>query len=289
MFRPRRRTTVFAVLFAIGFGLVASSAIAGEHLRSQVHTALWYYWPQRWVDYYIQDTRGQPLNVGPGAPLTSDDIREAAALGFSAWSAQTCTDIQFYYRGNVATRESNMTENEVNHYNTIIFRYDDWDGLECTEAIACTTVVTKRAAGEIIDADIDLNLHDYQFVLDPLEGSSAFDLQSVLTHEIGHMVGLDHTQQEHADAVMWPYADWGEEGTRRMLTQDDVDTLCETYPAGGCPVINDMRQSYCGPTDLGGCGGCSTESDGAEGWAAALGGLGVLGLITLIGRRRSRT
>jgi len=288
MLRARWRKAISVVLVAIGVVSMASTAIAGEHLRSQVHPALWYYWPQRWVEYYVQDTRGQPLHVGPGAGLSSDDIRDAAANGFAAWSSQTCTDIQFYYKGIVATRESNMTSETVNNYNTIIFRYQDWQDTDCLDAIACTTVVTRRAAGEIIDADIDLNLADYEFVLNPLPGSTAFDLQSVLTHEIGHMIGFDHTQDTHPEAVMWPYASWGDEATRRSLAQDDVDTLCETYPAGACPVINDYRQSQCPDAET--AAGCSTAGPPPrdDGWRFALSGIGVIAVVTLVGRRRSR-
>ena len=286
MLRARWRKVISVVLVAIGLSLMASTAIAGEHLRSQVHTALWYYWPQRWVEYVVQDTRGQPLNVGPGAGLTSDDIRDAAANGFAAWSSQNCTDIQFYYKGIVATRESNMTSDTVNDYNSIIFRYQDWQDFDCLDAIACTTVVTRRAAGEIIDADIDLNLDEYQFVLDPLQGSTAFDLQSVLTHEIGHMIGFDHTQPSHPEAVMWPYASWGDEATRRVLEQDDIDTLCETYPAGACPVINDYRQSQCPEVETAAGCACVAAPAHDRGWQFALSGIGVIALVTLVGRRR---
>jgi hypothetical protein len=233
--------------------------------------------------------RGAPLIVGPGAGLTSQDLEEAAGRSFAAWQGEPCTDMQFYYEGITADRSSNMTSDTVNNRNTIIFRYDDWDGTECQEAIACTTVVTRRAAGEIIDADIDLNLQEHRFVLEPIPESTAFDLQSVLTHEIGHMLGFDHTQPAHPEAVMWPYASWGEEATRRELAIDDVNTLCETYPIGECPVVNDYGQQACPEVELAGACACATtprESDDA--WQVALAGLGLMGLVFFAVRRRGR-
>lgn len=276
-----------SVLLGLGLVLLAPRLLAGEHLRSQVHPALWYYWPQRWVEFYVQDTRGQPLNVGPGAGLTSDDIEEASARAFSAWSMQPCTDMLFYYQGIVATRDSNMTTDTVNHMNTIMFRYDDWDDTECLDAIACTTVVTRRAAGEILDADIDLNLAEHEFVLEPIGGSQAFDLQSVLTHEIGHLLGFNHTQPDHPEAVMWPYASWGDEATRRELAEDDINTLCETYPIGECPVVNDYHQSACPAVELAGGCSCAAAPVDDPGWLVALSGLGGLVLVALLGRRRA--
>ncbi len=267
--------------------MMAPRVRAGEHLRSQVHDRLWYYWPQRWVSFYIQDMRGQALFVGPGAALTTQDLEEASARSFMAWQNQPCTDMLFYYEGTTADRSSNMTSDTINNRNTIIFRYDDWDGTECQDAIACTTVVTRRAAGEIIDADIDLNLAEHQFVLEPLEGSPAFDLQSVLTHEIGHMLGFDHTQPEHPEAVMWPYASWGEEATRRELAVDDVNTLCETYPIGECPVVNDWGQQVCPQAETVGACACATApTEHDDAWQVALLGLGLLGLAFFASRQR---
>lgn len=279
---------VSAVLLGLAVLLVAPRLIAGEHLRSQVHPALWYYWPQRWVEFYVQDTRGAPLNVGPGGPITSDDMVEASSRAFAAWSSNTCTDMQFYYQGIVASRDSNMVSDSVNHMNTIIFRYDDWDQTECQDAIACTTVVTRRAAGEIIDADIDLNLQEHEFVLQPIEGSTAFDLQSVLTHEVGHMLGFDHTQPSHPEAVMWPYASWGDEATRRELAADDVNTLCDTYPVGACPVVNDYGQSACPQSEL--AGGCACASAGEpnppqQPWQGGFAGVVGLAVAILVGRK----
>jgi hypothetical protein len=54
----------------------------------------------------------------------------------------------------------------------------------------------------------------------------AFDLQAVLTHELGHALGLDHSSIPAA--TMWPYGDQGE--TRdRTPDADDVAAVQATY------------------------------------------------------------
>lgn len=52
-----------------------------------------------------------------------------------------------------------------------------------------------------------------------------FDTETVALHEIGHLLGLDHSTV--AGAVM--FASYG--GERRQLTQDDIDGIRRLYPA----------------------------------------------------------
>ncbi|KAF0928702.1 hypothetical protein E2562_006125 [Oryza meyeriana var. granulata] len=53
----------------------------------------------------------------------------------------------------------------------------------------------------------------------------AFDLESVATHEIGHVLGLDHSSS--LSSVMYPYIDKRERKVR--LSGDDVEGIQELY------------------------------------------------------------
>ncbi|KAL4633763.1 hypothetical protein ACB092_04G145600, partial [Castanea dentata] len=51
------------------------------------------------------------------------------------------------------------------------------------------------------------------------------DLVSVLTHEIGHILGLQHST--NVDAIMYPFMNRGM--TKRELTDDDIDGIAALY------------------------------------------------------------
>ncbi|MGX8903867.1 matrixin family metalloprotease [Streptomyces netropsis] len=56
-------------------------------------------------------------------------------------------------------------------------------------------------------------------------GGMTFDTETVALHEIGHLLGLDHSQV--ATAVMAPTYS----GVHRTLSQDDIDGIRTLYPA----------------------------------------------------------
>ena len=73
----------------------------------------------------------------------------------------------------------------------------------------------------ISDADIEFNT-SYNFYTPSYSSppSNYFDLQTVATHEIGHLIGLDHSGL--ANAVMYPYGDSGTGGIKYSLAIDDM-------------------------------------------------------------------
>jgi len=82
----------------------------------------------------------------------------------------------------------------------------------------------------ISDADIEFNTR-YDFYTPSYANppGSLFDLQTVATHEIGHLLGLDHSGL--ANAVMYPYGDRGTGGVKYTLALDDVIGSAALYPS----------------------------------------------------------
>jgi hypothetical protein len=91
------------------------------------------------------------------------------------------------------------------------------------DAISFTNVTTSQ--GQIVEADIMFN-PSAGFNTDALTPQGFSDLQAVATHEIGHLLGLDHTPLP--SAIMFPL----ETGRSfsRTLTSDDTIGVSTLYP-----------------------------------------------------------
>jgi hypothetical protein len=101
------------------------------------------------------------------------------------------------------------------------------------------------------------NSSGFRFSTTRLPGDDSVDLQTILTHELGHFQGLAHSSNDRA--VMWPEAGRGE--ARRDLTFDDTAGLCAVYPPALAPA--GVR---CNPVPY---GGLATLPGGAKVTAGA--------------------
>ncbi|HEX8818528.1 MAG TPA: myxosortase-dependent metalloprotease, MXAN_2677/MXAN_2678 family [Archangium sp.] len=159
--------------------------------------------------------------------------------------------------------------------------YDCWDGDDRTIALTLTTYDEK--SGIIYDSDIQLNSAGFAFTTvdkpactQPITINTntcvATDVQNTMTHEIGHLIGLDHTLA--AGSTMYPRAPPGEI-SKRTVDDGSRNFVCMTYPRGqpsqSCvtPSVVSTRGS---PAALGPLAtGCSSADTGG-GWPALLGG-----------------
>ncbi|MFT6713041.1 MAG: hypothetical protein ACJAVJ_000314, partial [Planctomycetota bacterium] len=82
-------------------------------------------------------------------------------------------------------------------------------------------------SGAISDADVLFNGSSFQFTTAGVPGQ--FDVQDVATHELGHLLGLDHSGA--AGATMFPYVDTTVI-LHRSLSQDDAQGMRDAYPSG---------------------------------------------------------
>jgi hypothetical protein len=162
-------------------------------------------------------------------PRSRDIGAEAAAeleVALRTWPRASCTSWRARLDGE---RAAVATDDGVN---VVLFHDDAWPPELIPGAVA-QTVIHTDAGGRYRDADIHLNGKDFRFSLDGRAGT--LDLRSILVHEIGHALGLGHS--DNPRATMFATGS----GLRwRSLEKDDVDGVCALYPgtgAAGCEAV----------------------------------------------------
>ena len=110
--------------------------------------------------------------------------------------------------------------------NVIMFHDVGWS--EGASRIGVTTPTGGVESGLVVDADVEINSQDFSFKSDP-SGMMSTSLLYVLTHELGHFLGLAHSSV--SGAVMstgyqsLPYSP-------NLISADDAAAICAAYPPG---------------------------------------------------------
>jgi hypothetical protein len=178
----------------------------------------------RWtrpVEFVVDSQLNQIL----GEPQAIAAVRSA----LSSWSVAAPTLPMSLTAGQVeemAYDQSNEARNRNEIYGLPQWVFDD-------NAIAVTLVTTDTVSHEILDADIAMNIQSHIFRVLPVpHTNNRFDdIQSVLTHELGHAFGLAHNPND-SSVVMYPSARLGEI-SKRLLSLDDEEGIAALYPPGG--------------------------------------------------------
>jgi hypothetical protein len=100
---------------------------------------------------------------------------------------------------------------------TVTWVNEGWDDDYDPNALAITITTYDTTSGSIQDADIVVNARFPWTAVDDCD--TAYDLQSVLTHEVGHLFGLGH-DAEDPDATMYPSAGVCETKKRDLAASD---------------------------------------------------------------------
>jgi|GEM_PF-2838940 len=172
---------------------------------------------------------GWHLNADGAPGLSFQSVQQTLAASFATWQNVECSYLTFNYQGQTNVTAAQVGVDTPDYKNVMIWlSEDDWDG-SWVDAYAVTVPLFYQQSGEIIDADI-LFSTTFDWSTDVNGEAGKADLQSIATHEMGHLLGLDHPGV--ADATMYWSAVEGEIH-KRTLAADDIQGICYLYPVSG--------------------------------------------------------
>jgi MYXO-CTERM domain-containing protein len=312
----RGRIAIALVLGTLVFAAPPAARTAHAYVRAINDYGAAFYWPTSCATVTIY--------LNGFTMMTADEVAKSIAAAAHAWSPSevTCpgpdgdagsTHPYFEIIPSLSTGGP-APGVAYDNKNSIMFETTDWPYPGA--AIALTSHFSTPD-GAIVDTDMEINatLGTVWANLDPgaLDAGAAgghhldegpIDLQTALTHEFGHFLGLAHTCVNLGDApaqttddqgaavpacpsppstpgdvpqaqsVMWFLVD-GASTTKRVLSPDDVRAVCDLYPSAQDPHTCAANL----PDD--GCG-CQTGGGTSAGGAALL----ALAVAAALARRR---
>jgi len=279
-----------ARFLVLAFGLVfLTQSPARAYVREVTDSGIPVFWRNPCITMHFYLGAPPPL-------LTADQYLAAATQAAALWSYPSleCTDIRL----SIVAQAEAAADIGYDRKNVLVFRQDTWcrhppppqdaasPEAPCysRSALAVTTIFRNGKTGELLDTDIEFNAVYYSWidlVAHPeIANSMTADFQYALTHELGHVIGLDHTcylaghsairlkddtgaleedcksptlSSAAADSIMFPTVsqlDVTGVERKRVLTPDDARGACGIHP-----YVHDTCPS---PED----GGCSLGAQG---------------------------
>jgi hypothetical protein len=258
------------------------------------------YWSSKCVGFSLQQDASVQVDLATA--------RAIAKKGFDEWTNVDCPldprtckggggghpTISGRDLGPVACDKVEYNQH-LGNANVIMFRDTSWPHDQPDVTLALTTVTFSVDSGEIYDADMEVNSNP---TLNPITtgdptGRVVYDFYSIMTHELGHFVGLAHTQKTNDAATMYPEY---KRGTTFMRdpSLDDICAICTAYPPNRATVCSDAPRNglalQCGGEDLAqNSKGCHCAIAGGRSGLDVAAGSGVVALgLGLLARRRRR-
>jgi len=227
------------------------------------------FWPGECAWFGVQK------DGSPKRHITYETLHSAVTNAFGKWSKANCnpgnpsfsmTDTDLLYGPVECTNHEFHTD--ACNASAWMFRDTDWPYVGSTTTIALTTLSVEISSGRIFDADVEINSWGTNITTSDVNVGA--DLESVVTHEAGHFLGLAHS----AVTTATMYFTYNPSSIAiRTLSPDDQAGMCAAYPPGPAPTCGEPEPLFGFSTSCGGktCATQPVDSSTKKGCAVALG------------------
>jgi len=232
----RNAPGIVIILIAVTAAIVpAAASSAHESLEASPPGA------HRWVRRPLIVSFSSSLSSPPSNIKSGSDVVGALRRALQSWAM--VADVQFFEAASSAETISPPTEGDginlisISNANASMFEFSD---------APARTRVFHDSGGAIVEADVALN-PTTQFSTDGTIGT--YDLESTFAHEIGHLLGLEHSAV--IGATMQPRQ--AKNGTyslpafsQRTLSDDDVTQARSLYGPTGASIAGRVLTNLSG-------------------------------------------
>jgi len=180
--------------------------------------------------------------------LSAAQVAQIITDSFSEWDEPGCSDF--------TATQTGTTSGIVPDNNGSIVFFENSVGWPADPNILAYATPTPGAGCSIASSAIVFNAVTYTW-----SAGGGNDLQSVMTHEVGHWIGLDHSS--HGGATMAACYSGGTGD--QVLSCDDTEGICTLYPSGATTCNERGGDEYCPCTEKCEEGTCVPDPEATPG------------------------
>ena len=218
------------------------------------------------------------INSGARSPIYPADPAVAVQTALAAWTDPPGASIVLQYGGTTSQPTSEGPWNATIPADSVVISFEDPDNEIDDPVLAFTATFSKKGVGGTLhgttfDALTDAAIKFNNAADLPADFRQSPDFTRVLTHEVGHSLGLAHTQDDgtvvdpHAD-LMFASCCSVATPTPPSIGPDDLDSLTYLYPVGGACTYA-VGPSSTTASAAGGSGYFRITTYAQCGWSAA--------------------